>query len=193
MITIRKGKYKNITIKIQNNGEVFVNAPKHLSNREILKFIEQKQTWINKNINKINVYKHFFDKFDFNKFAYKNLQAYETKDIKEFYNKAFDSYILPLAKNISLKTGIICLKILRTNSKRMWGSMNNKKEMRLNWKLIILPEKLIEYVIIHELCHIKYLNHSKLFWQEVSKYLPDYKSRRNSLKTYSFIMTNLNL
>ena len=117
----------------------------------------------------------------------------ETKDIKEFYNKAFDSYILPLAKNISLKTGIICLKILRTNSKRMWGSMNNKKEMRLNWKLIILPEKLIEYVIIHELCHIKYLNHSKLFWQKVSKYLPDYKSRRNNLKEYSFIMTNLNL
>lgn len=75
----------------------------------------------------------------------------------------------------------------------MWGSMNNKKEMRLNWKLIILPEKLIEYVIIHELCHIKYLNHSKLFWQEVSKYLPDYKSRRNNLKEYSFIMTNLNL
>lgn len=191
MITIRKGKYKNITITIKSNGEVFVNAPKRTSEREVLNFIKQKQDWIDRNIDKIKLYKSLYNKFDFDKYVYKNLQKFEVSNNKEFYNKTFIEYITPLVKSISSKIGLNSSKIIKTNSKRMWGSMNNKKEMHLNWKLIILPEKLIEYVIVHELCHIKHLNHSKYFWQEVSKYLPDYKTRKKELKKYSFILTNL--
>lgn len=191
MITIRKGKYKNITITIKSNGEVFVNAPKKTSERDVLNFIKQKQDWIDRNIDKIKLYKSLYNKFDFDKYVYKNLQKFEVSNNKEFYNKTFIEYITPLVKSISSKIGLNSSKIIKTNSKRMWGSMNNKKEMHLNWKLIILPEKLIEYVIVHELCHIKHLNHSKYFWQEVSKYLPDYKTRKKELKKYSFILTNL--
>ncbi len=191
MITIRKGEYKNITITIKSNGEVFVNAPKRTSEREVLNFIKQKQDWIDRNIDKIKLYKSLYNKFDFDKYVYKNLQKFEVSNNKEFYNKTFIEYITPLVKSISSKIGLNSSKIIKTNSKRMWGSMNNKKEMHLNWKLIILPEKLIEYVIVHELCHIKHLNHSKYFWQEVSKYLPDYKTRKKELKKYSFILTNL--
>lgn len=191
MITIRKGEYKNITITIKSNGEVFVNAPKRTSERDVLNFIKQKQDWIDRNIDKIKLYKSLYNKFDFDKYVYKNLQKFEVSNNKEFYNKTFIEYITPLVKSISSKIGLNSSKIIKTNSKRMWGSMNNKKEMHLNWKLIILPEKLIEYVIVHELCHIKHLNHSKYFWQEVSKYLPDYKTRKKELKKYSFILTNL--
>lgn len=157
----------------------------------MLNFIKQKQDWIDRNIDKIKLYKSLYNKFDFDKYAYKNLQKFEVSNNKEFYNKTFIEYITPLVKSISSKIGLNSSKIIKTNSKRMWGSMNNKKEMHLNWKLIILPEKLIEYVIVHELCHIKHLNHSKYFWQEVSKYLPDYKTRKKELKKYSFILTNL--
>lgn len=191
MITIRKGEYKNITITIKSNGEVFVNAPKRTSERDVLNFIKQKQDWIDRNIDKIKLYKSLYNKFDFDKYVYKNLQKFEVSNNKEFYNKTFIEYITPLVKSISSKIGLNSSKIIKTNSKRMWGSMNNKKEMHLNWKLIILPEKLIEYVIVHELCHIKHLNHSKYFWQEVSKYLPDYKTRKKELKKNSFILTNL--
>ena len=191
MITIRKGEYKNITITIKSNGEVFVNAPKRTSERDVLNFIKQKQDWIDRNIDKIKLYKSLYNKFDFDKYVYKNLQKFEVSNNKEFYNKTFIEYITPFVKSISSKIGLNSSKIIKTNSKRMWGSMNNKKEMHLNWKLIILPEKLIEYVIVHELCHIKHLNHSKYFWQEVSKYLPDYKTRKKELKKYSFILTNL--
>lgn len=191
MITIRKGEYKNITITIKSNGEVFVNAPKRTSERDVLNFIKQKQDWIDRNIDKIKLYKSLYNKFDFDKYVYKNLQKFEVSNNKEFYNKTFIEYIIPFVKSISSKIGLNSSKIIKTNSKRMWGSMNNKKEMHLNWKLIILPEKLIEYVIVHELCHIKHLNHSKYFWQEVSKYLPDYKTRKKELKEYSFILTNL--
>lgn len=191
MITIRKGEYKNITITIKSNGEVFVNAPKRTSERDVLNFIKQKQDWIDRNIDKIKLYKSLYNKFDFDKYVYKNLQKFEVSNNKEFYNKTFIEYITPFVKSISSKIGLNSSKIIKTNSKRMWGSMNNKKEMHLNWKLIILPEKLIEYVIVHELCHIKQLNHSKYFWQEVSKYLSDYKTRKKELKEYSFILTNL--
>jgi predicted metal-dependent hydrolase len=66
-----------------------------------------------------------------------------------------------------------------------WGSCTNKKVISLNIALISLPEYLIDYVLIHELCHTRHLNHSKSFWAEVAKYDPLYLHHRKSLKKYA--------
>ena len=70
------------------------------------------------------------------------------------------------------------------NVKTIWGSCSSKKNLNFNFKLFFLPERLIDYVCVHELAHLKQMNHSKAFWDEVAKQIPDYKQRREELKRY---------
>ena len=65
-----------------------------------------------------------------------------------------------------------------------WGSCNLQKHISLNSALVYLPQNLIEYVIIHELCHIKFLNHSHKFWKLVENYIPNYSKLEQELKQY---------
>jgi len=66
--------------------------------------------------------------------------------------------------------------------KARWGSCSKKGNLNFNWKLIMSPQWIIDYVIIHEVCHLRYLDHSKEFWKMVSLYMPDYKKAQEWLK-----------
>ena len=66
-----------------------------------------------------------------------------------------------------------------------WGSCNSQGRINFSWKIIMCPDSVVDYVIIHELCHLLHLNHSQRFWDEVQKYSPNYKVLRCSLKEYS--------
>lgn len=65
-----------------------------------------------------------------------------------------------------------------------WGSCSGKGNLNFNWRLVLLPEQLADYVVVHELAHRFQMNHSQAFWKVVEKYLPDYQSRRRELKLY---------
>lgn len=71
------------------------------------------------------------------------------------------------------------------NLKRCWGICSHKGVVRLNWKTIMVPVTILDYVIVHELCHLIYPNHSNQFWQKVQTIIPDYTKRRDKLKEYS--------
>lgn len=71
------------------------------------------------------------------------------------------------------------------NSKTRWGSCSRLKNLNFNYKIIYLPSRLQDYIIVHELCHLKEMNHSRRFWQVVSEIMPDYKELRAQLHTYS--------
>jgi len=72
--------------------------------------------------------------------------------------------------------------------KKRWGSCSHTGVVRLNWKIIMEPISVIDYVIVHELCHLKYPHHSSQFWQKVQSIIVDYKKRRELLKQYSYTM-----
>ena len=67
------------------------------------------------------------------------------------------------------------------NQKTRWGSCSNKGNLNFNYKIVLLPERLADYIIVHELCHLKELNHSKKFWNLVAKAMPDYPQIRDEL------------
>ena len=66
--------------------------------------------------------------------------------------------------------------------KTRWGSCSKKGNLNFNWKLIMSPQWVIDYVIVHEVCHLRYLNHSKEYWKMVELYMPDYKKAQEWLK-----------
>ena len=69
--------------------------------------------------------------------------------------------------------------------KKRWGSCTAKGKLYFNWRIIMAPPAIIDYVVVHEMCHLIHLNHSKYFWQEVGSVLPDYKKRRKWLRANS--------
>lgn len=86
---------------------------------------------------------------------------------------------------LSTKLGVAMPKLLLSNAQSRWGSCNSKKEVRLNWRLLQAPPHIINYVICHELAHLKEMNHSAKFWAVVSSIYPDYKAAEKDLKTLS--------
>ena len=91
-------------------------------------------------------------------------------------------YIIPIVKKYSILTGLKPQDIVIRKFKSIWGNCSSKKIIKLNQKLIHYNIKSIEYVCLHEITHLKYMNHQKQFWNYIKKYMPDYKERANLLK-----------
>lgn len=83
------------------------------------------------------------------------------------------------------KLGVAMPKLLLSNAQSRWGSCNSKQEIRLNWRLLQAPPHLINYVVCHELAHLKEMNHSAKFWAVVASLCPDYKTAEKDLKAWS--------
>jgi hypothetical protein len=82
------------------------------------------------------------------------------------------------AREHAFKIGKIRISSARTR----WGSCSSKDTLSFTWRLVMAPLDVIDYVVVHELCHLKEMNHSKAYWAQVEAILPDYKRRRKWLK-----------
>ncbi len=92
-----------------------------------------------------------------------------------------------LAKSIGKEIDSVNRITIR-NQKTRWGSCSSKGNLNFNWRLLMAPAEILDYVVVHELCHLLYLNHSKQFWQAVGKILPDYPKRRSWLKANGILL-----
>lgn len=152
---IKYSKIKNIYIQI------IIKAPKRVNKKEIEKLIEQKAEWIQKSLEKEK--------------QKQSKQALYTKE-------EFKQIVTSKAKELINETGLIPNKITIKEIKYAWGSCSSKKNITINLELIKYSPKAIRYVILHELCHIKHMNHSKEFWKLVEKYMPEYKEIQKEFK-----------
>jgi len=82
----------------------------------------------------------------------------------------------------SRQIGVLPKGILVREQVRRWGSCSGAGVLRFNWKLVMAPLRILDYVVVHEICHLKVRNHSKAFWEEVGRTVPDYKERRAWLR-----------
>ena len=103
------------------------------------------------------------------------------EQIRELADKAcvtIPARVEYFAKIIGVTYGRITIR----NQKTRWGSCSSKGNLNFNWKLVLMPQALLDYVVVHELAHRKEMNHSARFWAIVEQELPDYQKRRNELK-----------
>ncbi len=87
----------------------------------------------------------------------------------------------PIARQLGVRYQKVCIRAQRT----CWGSCSPKGVISLNWRLLLLPELLCDYVLAHELSHLREMNHSRRFWLQVASVVPDYVSRRRQLRHFS--------
>lgn len=166
---IRKSRRaKRLSLAIYANGEVVAIKPNNISVRIIELFIAQKADLI---ISKLN----FFA-------GLKNIIPKSSKS-DYFLNKekAFhlvNSKITKLNKIYNFKYNKISIK----NQKTRWGSCSQKGNLNFNYRMIYLSDKIVEYIIVHELCHLQEFNHSSRFWNLVAVAVPDYKEIKKELK-----------
>lgn len=110
-----------------------------------------------------------------------------SRHLVEFYKKAAFDY---LPKRVDLwvrQTGLRPSRLEFRRPKGRWGSCSSRGVVTLNWKLVCLPENLVDYVIAHELCHLQHLNHSKDFWGLLDRYIPDRVFREGRLDELQFV------
>lgn len=110
----------------------------------------------------------------------------ETVKIKELIEKMYykialmivDKSVKMWKSTLKIAPDVVVIKKLKT----VWGKCNSKRKITINPDLMKYDQRVIDYVVLHEFCHLRYMNHSKDFWNMVSKYMPDYKLLRNELK-----------
>jgi predicted metal-dependent hydrolase len=100
------------------------------------------------------------------------------------YKEQARAYIAARIGQLNAVYGFVFHRISIKNQKTMWGSCSKKGNLNFNYRLIHLPTELADYVIVHELCHLKELNHSKRFWDLVGVALPEYPRLRRELKKH---------
>lgn len=107
------------------------------------------------------------------------------KIFENWYKKRAHEILVPRAKELAEKHKFLYNNIRITSAHTRWGSCSSKKNLSFSWRLIMTPEEVIDYVIVHELTHLKHMNHSREFWADVERICPLYKHYKTKLKEYS--------
>jgi len=165
-----RAKRVRITFNSSSSKEIKVIVPRGVSLKSVKKFVLSKQDLIIKNVQQIR---------EQDKEARKNNGNNEPIKVQESANFLYDR-LCELAKKNGFKFNKVSFRWQRTR----WGSCSSKNNISLNIKIIRLPSDLQDYILLHELVHIRVKNHSKDFWNELEKYFPNAKKYRKELRKY---------
>lgn len=102
--------------------------------------------------------------------------------VQNLFKKEAKDILTQRSRHFSSLLGLTFNKVRVKSLSSRWGSCSNMNNLNFNWKVILCPPEYADYLIVHELCHLRHRNHSAEFWAEVSKILPDYKRLRKALK-----------
>lgn len=206
--TLIRSKRKTAVIQIQKDGSVVVRAPQRLAKKEIDRFVQQKSEWISFHQDKIkrererqgsfsfldgrfpllgamfpveylDEGKPFYHKGTF--FLCKGSEEELCAQAQQLYRKIAREELSRRVAFYAQKMGVSPTAIRINGAKGRWGSCSGKNSLNFSWRLMMAPEHAVNYVVVHELCHILHHDHSKEFWQEVEHFFPDWKECRNIL------------
>lgn len=172
-ITLIRSRRKSLAIEITPELQVVVRAPARMPVREINAFVQEKNDWIRAHLQQMAEKKRLREQYREQALSKEELQELATQAMKLIPQK-----VHYYAQIIGVTYGRITIRNQRTR----WGSCSGKGNLNFNCLLLLMPEEVLDYVVVHELCHRKEMNHSARFWEEVEKILPDYRQRRKWLK-----------
>ena len=174
--TLKKSKRaKRIRLVVHCDGSVVITSPYGLKESVAERFLIDKARWL---LSKIAY---------FSKFKGKLMGGYSYTDYLMHRENA-RVVVEERISYFSSKYGYLYNRVSIKNQRTCWGSCSKKANLNFNYKILFIPKDIQDYVILHELCHLEELNHSKQFWKLVSNILPEYKEVKNKLKMYSLAL-----
>lgn len=169
--SVIRSKRKSLSIEVKSDAKVIVRAPFRVSDVYIARFVEDKKVWINRAIQKV-------------KERQKNTIKAEPLSLEEI-NELADRALQVIPEKVKYYASIMGVsynRITIRNQKTRWGSCSAKGNLNFNCLLMLVPDEVQNYVVVHELCHLKEMNHSKRFWDEVESVIPDYREYKKWLR-----------
>lgn len=158
---------RTIAIQIGPDGKVLVRCPNGLCTAQIHKFVESKASWIHKQLLRQR--------------EVSQAPLFTQQQLRDLVQKAqgvITQRVAYFAPQVGVRYGRITIRTQRTR----WGSCSSKGNLNFNGLLMLAPPEVLDYVVVHELCHRKEMNHSARFWAAVERVLPDYRKDRKWLR-----------
>ena len=169
--SVRRSQRRTISVEITPAGEVLVRAPVKLSKARIEEFVLSRQDWVLAHLEKWKTRQA-------GAAAVQPLTEAEQAELRARAKSVFQARVAALAPLVGVEWGRITIRFQHSR----WGSCSSKGNLNFNGLLLLAPPEVLDYVVVHELCHRKELNHSPRFWAEVGRVLPDYARHRAWLK-----------
>lgn len=171
--SVRKSKRaKRLRIAVYSDCDVVVTLPYDKSLDDVSDYVEKKGSWICKKLDYFRKAKGLRSKGRYTGFEENKEEAY--------------ALVLKIVKKFSQGHDFKYKKIVIKDHKTKWGSCTKGGILNFNFRILFLPRRLAEYVVVHELCHLKDMRHSAKYWRLVEQLLSDYGECANELKNYAF-------
>ena len=173
-----KSRRRTLSISIEENGTVTIRAPYGVSRKYVDEFLQQKKEWIKTKVKEVK---------ENHKKAHsirESIPEEEMIEYKEKARKVITNRVEYFAKNHKLLFNNIRI----SSAKHRWGSCSARDNLNFNWKVIFAPVDVIDYLVVHELAHIKHKHHKRSFWAFVEKMDPEFKEHRKWLKKHSYLL-----
>ncbi len=212
---IRTNK-RTLSLLVNARGELIVRAPYNFPEHRIFDFVREKREWIEKKQSQVRS-NGFINQNVLNYSVYlflgKELTPVISTEVKNFYieegklfipakiqqnkilsklerwyKKVAFEVIVERTEHLAKKLRLRPVSININNNKTRWGVCNSKSNIFVNWRAIFLPPDLLDYIIIHELCHLLEFNHTKAFWAIVEQVMPNYSGIRKHLKYLNYLL-----
>ena len=162
-----RSKRKTVALAIKEDGTLEVRAPMRLSKKWIDGFVEQKEGWIQQKTAETAK----------RAAARRQLTPQEEENLR----LRAQEYLPQRTWELAEQTGLTPAGVKVTGAKTRWGSCSGRNSLNFSWRLMLAPEHCVNYVVVHELCHILHHDHSAAFWREVERFFPDWRECRRQL------------
>ncbi len=169
-VIVKRSKRRTVSLSVTKELEILVKAPMKMTDTEIGRFVEKYDKWIEK---------HLLMQNEKNEKA-KSL-IFSDEEVRMLKERARNT-VMERVRHFGGLMRVEPTSVKITSAVTRWGSCSGKNSLCFSYRIILLPPELIDYIVVHELSHIRVKNHSRGFYLEVGKYLPDYKNRINGLK-----------
>lgn len=169
--TVIRSQRKTVGLQVKD-GQVIVRAPFGVSDRQISRFVEEHRGWIEKHLAKMEEREE----------QYCAIKPLSSEEVLELARRA-SQQIPRRVQYYASMMGVTYGKITIRNQRTRWGSCSGKGNLNFNCLLMLAPPKVLDSVVVHELCHRKEMNHSERFYREVYRVMPDYDQWHGWLKT----------
>ena len=172
-VSVIRSRRKTLSLQVRENGEVVVRVPLFVREQEVRRFVEGHLTWIEKQQRKLAAVSE----------QRSEIRPLTVTDLSKMVSEARQD-LTERTEYFAPRIGVTYGRISIRHQKTKWGSCSSKGNLNFNCLLMLAPEAVRDYVVVHELCHRKQMNHSDTFWAEVERVLPAYRDAREWLKTH---------